>query len=93
MERNIVDTKVMSEIITDFVQMFGNLEGIHEEFFEYNDLGIPLAIAHEADLCSITPQGIEVLTETYKELIKTLKAPEGNYESLADILEASEDKE
>lgn len=83
----------MSEIIADFVQMFGGLDGIHQEFFEYNDLGIPLAIAHESGLCNLTPSGVEILTETYNELLKALKTPEGNYETLADILEASEDKE
>ena len=88
-----MDTKVKSEIIVEFVQMFGGLENMYSEFFEYNDLGIPLAISHESNLCSLTPDGIIVLDETYKEMLKALQAPEGNYESLADILEASEDKD
>ena len=81
-----MDTKVKSEIIVEFVQMFGGLENMYSEFFEYNDLGIPLAISHESNLCSLTPDGIIVLDETYKEMLKALQAPEGNYESLDDIM-------
>lgn len=82
-----MDTKVKAEIVTDFVEMFAGLEpNMYEDFFQYNDLGIPLAIAYQSNLCSLTPDGVVVLDETYNELLKALKAPTGDYESLDDIM-------
>ena len=84
-----MDSKVKAEIITDFTKMFAGLD-IYNEFFEYNDLGVPLAIALEANLCILTDEGIEVIDETYLEAVKALEAPEGNYSSLDEIIEAAE---
>lgn len=84
-----MDSKVKAEIITDFTKMFAGLD-IYNEFFEYNDLGVPLAIALEANLCILTDEGIEVIDETYLEAVKALEAPEGNYSSLDEIIEAAD---
>ena len=84
-----MDSKVKAEIITDFTKMFAGLD-IYNEFFEYNDLGVPLAIALEANLCVLTDEGIEVIDETYLEALKVLGAPEGNYSSLDEIIEAAD---
>lgn len=85
-----MDNKVQAEIITDFTKMFAGLE-IYQDFFEYNDLGVPLAIAFEADLCTLTQQGVEVISETYDELIKALQAPAGEYSALDEIIAAAEE--
>jgi len=59
----------------------------YNEFFEYNDLGTPLAISINANLCTITKTGSLVIEETWKELCKwQLQNPEGDYQSIQDML-------
>ena len=62
-----MESKLKAEIIVRFVS--DNL-GVDEyrDFFEYNDLGIPLAVALKFDLCTLTDGGIKELNETYSSL-------------------------
>lgn len=77
----------MAEIITDFVMR--NAENKeYDDFFSYNDLGIPLAVAFNANLCTLNPDGRTILSETFVMLCERLKAnPDEEYEDLDDLLD------
>ena len=57
-----------------------------EEFFEYNNIGLPLAYLVGEGLATITPIGEKYISETYGILIESLSADhEAVYESLEDL--------
>jgi len=71
MERNIVELRIKAGIINEFT--YDNISNPkYKDFFEYNDLGIPLAISFYSDLCILSPQGISVLNETYENICELL---------------------
>ena len=77
--------KTKAEIIVEFTQ-----ENIHDEefneFFDYNDLGVPLAIAITQDMVDLTDSGLEIFEETWSDLCEIYDAnPEEPYEQLADL--------
>jgi hypothetical protein len=82
-----VDNKVKAEIITDFVVRNSEDEA-YSEFFAYNDLGIPLAVAYNAGLCTLNDEGSKMLDETYELLCAELEAdPKQDFEDLDDLLD------
>jgi hypothetical protein len=82
-----VDNSTKAEIIVDFVVRNSEDEA-YSEFFAYNDLGIPLAVAFNANLCTLNDEGNKMLNETYKLLCEELGSdPELNYVDLDDLLE------
>jgi hypothetical protein len=81
-----VENKVKAEIVTDFVVRNSEDEA-YSEFFAYNDLGIPLAVAYNAGLCTLNDEGDKMLDETYELLCAELEAdPEKDFEDLDDLL-------
>ncbi len=61
-----------------------------EKFFDYNDLGLPLAVAFENDLCTLNDKGTEVLNETYDLMLEEYGVDKDKtYETLDDIIEDS----
>jgi hypothetical protein len=60
----------------------------NKEFFEYNDLGVPVAIAMSANAVTLTEVGVDIIEETWLQLFDTVmnSNPEGDYEVLNDIL-------
>ena len=76
----------------DFTQRYSEVE-IFEDFFDYNDLGIPLAVAVSSELCELNKRGHEVIDETYLLLLSELRLKNINfdkeYKDLDDILEDS----
>jgi acyl carrier protein len=77
--------KTKAEIIVEFTQ-----ENFHDEdfseFFDYNDLGVPLAIAITQDMVDLTDSGLEIFEETWSDLCEIYDAnPEESYEQLADL--------
>ena len=82
-----MDNKIKAEIITDFV-VRNSEDDEYSEFFAYNDLGIPLAVAFNAGLCTLNEEGNTMLNETYKLLCQEVGSdPELNYVDLDDLLE------
>lgn len=74
-------------ILTDFTIEFSNDES-YQEFFDYNDLGIPIAVALANDLVILTQAGEDLLNETWRYLCELFsKNHEDYFESLDDILE------
>ena len=87
-----MESKLKAEIIMDFVQRYSEVK-LFEDFFGYNDLGIPLAVAVSSELCELNKRGHEVIDETYLLLLTELRLENINfdkeYKDLDDILEDS----
>lgn len=80
-----MDNRTKAEILVQFTQDEFN-SGEYDEFFDYNDLGIPLSIAVTQDMVILTDSGEELLEETWKELCLLFDAnPEDEYESIDDL--------
>ena len=80
-----MDNRTKAEILVQFTQDEFN-SGEYEEFFDYNDLGIPLSIAITQDMVILTDSGEQLLDETWKELCLLFDAnPDDEYESIDDL--------
>jgi hypothetical protein len=80
-----MDNRTKAEILVQFTQDEFN-SGEYDEFFDYNDLGIPLSIAVTQDMVILTDSGEELLEETWKELCLLFDAnPDSEYESIDDL--------
>ena len=80
-----MDNREKAEILVQFTQDNFNDE-VYDDFFDYNDLGIPMAIAIVQDMVILTDKGEELINETWKELCEIFGAdPEGQYESIDDV--------
>ena len=80
-----MDNRTKAEILVQFTQDEFN-SGEYDEFFDYNDLGIPLSIAITQDMVILTDSGEELLDETWKELCLLFNAnPDDEYESIDDL--------
>ena len=65
-----------------------------EDFVSYNDLGLPLAYFIHNDLVTISTQAEMYIHETYSLLLAALEIEDDSYESLDQLLDASnEEKE
>jgi hypothetical protein len=81
-----MDNRTKAEILVQFTQDEFN-SGEYEEFFDYNDLGIPLSIAITQDMVILTDAGEQLLEETWIELCNLFEAdPNGEYESIDDLV-------
>lgn len=81
-----MDNRTKAEILVQFTQDNFNDE-VYEDFFDYNDLGIPLSIAIMQDMVILTDKGEELLDETWNELCEVFGAdPNGEYENVDDLI-------
>lgn len=80
-----MDNRTKAEILVQFTQDEFN-SGEYDEFFDYNDLGIPLSIAITQDMVILTDSGEQLLDETWKDLCLLFEAnPDNEYESIDDL--------
>ena len=80
-----MDNRTKAEILVQFTQDEFN-SGEYDEFFDYNDLGIPMSIALTQDMIILTDSGEALLEETWKELCLLFDAnPDDEYESIDDL--------
>jgi hypothetical protein len=80
-----MDNRTKAEILVQFTQDEFN-SGEYDEFFDYNDLGIPMAIAVTQDMVILTDSGEQLLNETWNELCLLFNAnPDDEYESIDDL--------
>jgi len=80
-----MDNRTKAEILVQFTQDNFNDE-MYGEFFDYNDLGIPLSIAIMQDMVILTDSGEQLLEETWIELCLLFEAdPNGEYENIDDL--------
>lgn len=56
-----------------------------DDFMEYNDLGMPLAVLISEGIVSSTPQAEIYVEETYALLLAALNIEDKNYESLEQM--------
>ena len=59
------------------------------DFFEYNDLGLPLAYAIKNDIVHIAPVGEQMVNETFEILISAMEIEDTGFETLQDLLDKS----
>jgi hypothetical protein len=80
-----MDNRTKAEILVQFTQDNFNDE-LYEDFFDYNDLGIPMAIAVIQEMVILTDSGEQLLEETWLELCELFGAdPNDEYESIDDV--------
>jgi hypothetical protein len=59
------------------------------DFVAYNDLGLPLAHAISEGIVSSSPQAVEFIDESYKQLLELLDKEDSGFESVEEILGSS----
>lgn len=80
-----MELKDKAEIIIQFTQDSFDDEQ-YDDFFDYNDLGVPLAVAVFNDFVILTSEGMKIFNETWEQLCKLFdKDPNEEYESIDDI--------
>ena len=80
-----MDNRTKAEILVQFTQDEFN-SGEYDDFFDYNDLGIPMSIAVTQDMVILTDSGEQLLEETWIELCNLFGADSnGEYESIDDL--------
>ena len=57
-----------------------------EDFFEFNDLGLPLAFLATEGVAEITPEGIQYIDETWTLLLGLFEIEDMGFESLEELL-------
>jgi hypothetical protein len=84
----MLDTREKAEIIFEFINDYRDDEAF-EDFFSYNDLGVPLAVMIVNDLVILNEGGISVIDETWESLCESLNDAdvEYDYESLNELIE------
>jgi hypothetical protein len=60
------------------------------DFFEYNDLGLPLAFAYAEGIINHTPTLEQYVSETWDLLIEGLDMEDTGFEDLQQVLEQDE---
>jgi hypothetical protein len=60
------------------------------DFFEYNDLGLPLAYAISQDYVLVRPQAEEFVNETFDLLLFALEIEDEGFETLDEVLSTDE---
>jgi hypothetical protein len=82
-----MDNRTKAEILVQFTQDHFN-SGEYDDFFDYNDLGIPLSIAITQDMVILTDAGEQLLEETWIELCNLFGADSNSdYETIDDLME------
>jgi hypothetical protein len=89
---DIAEVVNKAKIIIEFVDRYADVETF-DDFFSYNDFGIPLANSIKAGLCEFNEQGASILEETYFLLLTELRIENINfdkeYKDLNEVLEDS----
>ena len=81
-----MELKDKAEIIVQFTQEFIGDENF-DDWFDYNDLGVPLAVGIVNNLIILTQDGIKLFNETWENLCNELdQDPNGEYFSIDDLL-------
>jgi len=84
----MLDTREKAEIIFEFINDYRGDEAF-EDFFNYNDLGVPMAVMIVNDLVILNEGGVRVIDETWESLCENLNEadPDYDYESLNELIE------
>jgi hypothetical protein len=84
----MLDTRAKAEIIFEFINDYRGDEAF-EDFFSYNDLGVPMAVMIVNDLVILNEGGVEVIDETWESLCENLNDADVDYdyEDLDELIE------
>jgi hypothetical protein len=63
-----------------------------KEFIDFNDLGLPLAYLTRENLCEVTSDGEKYIAETWQLFLASLKLEDEGFESLDEVLAASDNE-
>ena len=72
-------------ILADFYIKYRDDEEM-EDFFEYNDLGLPMAYLISEDLVSLKDKGNIYISETWALLLESLEIQDMGFENLEQVL-------
>lgn len=64
-----------------------------QEFFQYNDLGLPLAYAVSVQIIESTPLVENFIEDTFDMLLTVLSIEDIGFDSLSDVLAEAESKQ
>jgi len=86
----MLGTREKAEIIFEFINEYRPDEAF-ENFFSYNDLGVPMAVMIVNDLVILNEGGVQVIDETWESLCENLNDAdmEYDYENLNELIEKS----
>ena len=84
----MLEAREKAEIIFEFINDYRDEESF-QDFFNYNDLGVPMAVMIVNDLVILNEGGVRVLDETWESLCANLNDadPDYDYESLNELIE------
>jgi hypothetical protein len=90
----MLNTNEKAEIIFEFINEYSYQEEF-EDFFTFNDLGVPMAVMIVNELIELNDKGQEVFDETWLSLCEALNGADPNfdYESLAEMFDINVPKE
>jgi hypothetical protein len=81
--------KVKCNILSEFYEGF-RTDSEYADFFEYNDLGLPLAFVIESKIVESTPKAVTLINETFELLCEELELDsDEEFESLDEMLALS----
>ena len=63
------------------------------EFIEFNDIGLPLAYLAQENLCDVSNDGEKYVVETWQLFLASLNLQDEGFESLDEVLSASDNGE
>lgn len=78
------------EILGQFYENYRDDENL-ADFFEFNDLGLPLAYFAAEGLCQITDEGIKYISETWNLLMAALELEDTGFENLEQLFSKKEE--
>ncbi len=82
-----MDLESKIEIIVEFAHRYFS-DKRFKTFFHYNNIGIPLALSVDQDLCSLNSGGIKIIEETYNLLCFELNIDETiTFDSVEDFFD------
>jgi hypothetical protein len=78
--------KVKCSILSEFYEGF-RTDSEFADFFEYNDLGLPLAFVIESKIVESTPKAVTLINETFELFCEALELDsDEEFESLDEML-------
>ena len=84
-----LDKKIV--ILADLYTRYQDDEDMGD-FFEYNDLGLPMAYMISEELVSIKDRGMLYIEETWSLLLEALEVSDMGFENLDQLLKFAENK-
>lgn len=79
------------DILGRFKVLYQDTDSVRD-FFEFNDIGIPLAYLASEGLCDISEDGKKYIAETWDLFLASLGVEDTGFEELDEVLMKAENK-